>query len=80
MPRLAVDFPPELLAQVAPELRAGLCDVLAADPRPRYQNDPERVYGFRFSCWEIRFFVDFSGLHVTGVERINEKEERIECK
>ena len=31
--------------------------VLAQDPRPRYQKDPDRVYGFGFAGLEVRFSV-----------------------
>jgi len=30
---------------------------LAQDPRPSYQDDPERVYGMEFAGLEIRFRV-----------------------
>ena len=57
MPTLRVDFPPALLAPIAEDLRPGLLGVLAGDPRPRYQDDPDRVYGMSFASWEIRFRV-----------------------
>ena len=34
-----------------------LLAVLAQDPRPHYQEDPERVYGFGFAGMEVRFSV-----------------------
>lgn len=55
--RLSVVFPDELLERVPQELRAGLLQVLALDPRPRYQNDPERLYGFGFGGQDVRFRV-----------------------
>ena len=42
--------------------------VLALDPRPRYQDDPARVYGFRFAGLEIRFRVQADTLTVLSVE------------
>ena len=54
---LEVDIPPELLAQVPEELREALIGVLAQDPRPTYQHDPERVYGMAFGGLEVRFTV-----------------------
>lgn len=65
--RLAVEFPPALLEKVPLELRDGLWSVLALDPRPRYQNDPERVYGFGFADLEVRFSVDGNTLTVRDV-------------
>jgi len=56
---LAVDFPPELLERIPPERREALRSVLALDPRPRYQEDPGRVYGFGFAGLEVRFTVEF---------------------
>ena len=29
--------------------------LLAQDPRPRYQDDPERVYGISYGDWEVKF-------------------------
>ena len=57
MKPLTVDFPAELLEKVPPEKRAALFGVLEQDPRPRYQNDPERVYGLSFAGMEIKFTV-----------------------
>ena len=65
---LAVDFPPELLERVPPEKREGLLGVLARDPRPRYQNDPERLYGLRFGEQNVKFTVDGDRLTVREVE------------
>ena len=56
-PALAVDIPPDLLERVPPERRRALRGVLAQDPRPRYQEDPDRVYGFGFAGLEVRFSV-----------------------
>ena len=67
MPTLAVDFPPALLEQVPTCQREGLLGVLAQDPRPRYQNDPGRVYGMSFAGQNIRFRVEGDTLHVCGV-------------
>ncbi|MBQ9459753.1 MAG: tRNA (N6-threonylcarbamoyladenosine(37)-N6)-methyltransferase TrmO [Oscillospiraceae bacterium] len=64
-----VVFPPELLALVPEERRAALRGVLAQDPRPRYQNDPARVYGMRFGALEVKFRVADGVLTVVGVEK-----------
>ena len=64
---LSVDFPPELLEKVPPGRREALRGVLALDPRPRYQEDPERVYGFGFAGLEVRFTVEGSTLRVREV-------------
>ncbi|MBE7007644.1 MAG: tRNA (N6-threonylcarbamoyladenosine(37)-N6)-methyltransferase TrmO [Ruminococcaceae bacterium] len=66
---VAVEFPPELLARVPEERRAALTGVLAQDPRPQYQDDPERVYGMAFGGMEVRFRVSGGVLTVVDVER-----------
>ena len=51
----------------ATDLRA-LCDVLAQDPRPRYHDDPSRVYGMPFAGRDVKFRVADGTVHVVGVE------------
>lgn len=65
---LEVDIPPELLAQVPEELREALIGVLAQDPRPTYQHDPERVYGMAFGGYEVKFRVNEKTLTVTALQ------------
>ena len=64
---LEVEMAPELLAKVPPELRRALVGVLAQDPRPTYQHDPERVYGMAFGGLEVRFTVCEPVLRVVEV-------------
>ena len=65
--KLKVDFPEELLSRVEEAKRDGLISLLAEDPRPAVQDDPERVYGMRFSDVEIKFVVSEGTLTVTDV-------------
>ena len=51
----------------AADLRA-LCDVLAQDPRPRYHDDPSRVYGMPFAGRDVKFRVADGTVHIVGVE------------
>ena len=67
---LAVTFPEQLLEQVPESHREALRGVLAHDPRPSYQHDPERVYGMEFAGMEIRFRVDGEQLIVCSVAPI----------
>ena len=46
-----------LLNRLPEEKRAALLAVLKEDPRPAYQNDPDRVYGFPFAGFEVKFSV-----------------------
>lgn len=65
---LNVNFPPHLLETVPEKLQAGLIKVLATDPRPTYQDDPERIYGMPFGDMEIKFKVTDKTLTVVAVE------------
>ena len=68
MEALAVQCPPSLLEQIPERQREALLGVLAQDPRPRYQDDPERVYGMRFAGRNIRFRVQDGTLYVCEIE------------
>lgn len=64
---LTVEFPEALMAQVPEDKRKALCGVLAGDPRPAYQHEPERIYGMAFAGMEIKFRVDDDVLTVVQV-------------
>ena len=64
---LAVEIPEALLARVPAGKRAALTGVLAQDPRPPYQNDPQRVYGMEFAGQNVRFRVAEGVLTVVEV-------------
>ena len=66
--RLNVVFCKELLSKVRESKQNSLIKVLEQDPRPSYQNDPEREYGMRFSDYEIFFKVTDETLTVTQVK------------
>jgi len=59
------------LEKVAFEKRESLLKILADDPRPAYQENPARVYGFRFASYEIKFRVECGKLFVLSVEERN---------
>lgn len=65
---LEVECPAELLSMLPPEKREALLGVLAQDPRPSYQADPERIYGMSFAGREVRFTVNGQRLTVRGIE------------
>ena len=44
-----------------------LTGVLAQDPRPHYQSDPQRVYGMAFAGLEVRFRVADGAVYVVEV-------------
>ncbi|MDE7170429.1 MAG: tRNA (N6-threonylcarbamoyladenosine(37)-N6)-methyltransferase TrmO [Oscillospiraceae bacterium] len=66
---LTVDIPPHLLERVRSDRRAALAGVLAQDPRPHYQDDPQRVYGFGFAGLEVRFRVGDGVLTVVDISK-----------
>ena len=66
---LRVEFPPDLMRLVPQEKREALLGVLESDPRPSYQEDPERVYGFGFAGLEVKFTVAQGVLTVRRVEK-----------
>ena len=55
---LEVVMPPEVVTMLGEQLSETLRQVLAADPRPRYQADATRIYGFVFASHEVKFRVD----------------------
>ncbi len=65
---LKVECPRPLWEKVPQPKREALRSVLALDPRPRYRQDPERVYGFGFAGLEVRFSVEGRVLRVLEIE------------
>jgi len=65
--RLEVICPENLLARVPEKKRDALMGVLAEDPRPSYQSDPERVYGLAFAGMDVRFTVAENTLTVLDI-------------
>lgn len=67
---LAVQLPPQLPAGTTPDWVAALRETLAQDPRPAYQNDPQRVYHLILKPFEVSFRVEAgSTCIVTEVHR-----------
>ncbi len=65
--RLEVDFPQELLEKLPEDKRTAAVRILAQDPRPAYQKDPQRRYGTAFAGWDIRYHVKDGVLRVCEV-------------
>ncbi len=66
--RLEVFFDSALLERLPEHLRAPACEILAQDPRPSYQNEPQRVYGLTLEKFNISFTASGKKLTVTAVE------------
>ena len=65
---LDVEFPCMLLDKIPESKRKALLGVLSHDPRPSYQQDPERIYGLTFAGFDVRFTVKDKTLTVTQLE------------
>ena len=61
-------FPPALLTRVPDLDRTALIGVLEQDPRPSYQEDPDRIYGMAFGILDVKFTV--ADRHLTVVDVI----------
>ncbi|MBO7384915.1 MAG: tRNA (N6-threonylcarbamoyladenosine(37)-N6)-methyltransferase TrmO [Clostridia bacterium] len=68
--RLNVVFPDDLKAKVDPQKLDALIQTLSLDPRPQYQRDPERVYGFLYGGRDVRFRVDADTLIVVEIAEV----------
>ena len=65
---VTVNCPETLLAKLPAEKQQSLLDVLAQDPRPAYQDDPERVYGLSFAGFDVKFTVAEGTLTVKEIQ------------
>lgn len=63
--KLSVSFAENV--QIPEDKKKTLVKILENDPRPSYQNDPDRVYGMKFSHYEVKFKVENSNLTVLSV-------------
>ena len=66
--RLEVIIPGEIRDSFPEEHLSGLIEVLSLDPRPSYQNDPERIYGLSFAGYNIKFKVSGDELTVINAK------------
>ncbi len=65
---LQVRYAPGTAEEFSPARLAVLTGLLERDPRPSYQDDPERVYGLRFADRNVRFRVEDETLTVLEIE------------
>lgn len=66
--KLEVECEEQLLKRIPAEKRNALLGILSQDPRPGYQNDEKRVYGMKFSTFNIKFSVKNGILKVLQIE------------
>lgn len=67
---LSVHIPPEFKSDIPNDIYNSLVDVLAHNPRPSYQHNPERIYGLAFAGLEIKFTINENLLTVCEIEKI----------
>ena len=65
---LEVHIPEELRRQISSPTAEALIQVLELDPRPSYQDDPQRVYGLSFAGMNIHFTVSGKLLTVLSID------------
>ena len=67
--QLKVQCSEEITAQIPEQHRQAVLDILAQDPRPHYQQDPDRIYGMEFADMEIKFRVEENTLTICEINR-----------
>ncbi len=65
--RLKVDFSKDVAAILTDEKKELISKVLSQDPRPQYQNEPERVYKMRFAEYDVSFTIKDDTVTVIGI-------------
>lgn len=65
---LQVNFPEQLLNQIPTEKQNAVIACLADDPRPSYQDNPDRIYSMQFSEYDIHFQVNQNQLKVISID------------
>lgn len=65
-----VIIPKELEALVPVDLLPCLYEILAEDPRPSYIDDEDRIFGFEFDKYEIKFRVNDKTLTVVSIDAL----------
>ena len=69
--RVEVVIPEPWKSEIPEEKLSLLTEILEQDPRPSYQDDPERIYGMEYAGMEIKFTVREGCLTVKSVELLN---------
>lgn len=72
-PRLEVRLAESVRRQLTEQEAATLADILALDPRPHYQKNPNRIYGMPYGKWDVKFRVADGEVQVVGISTTNEK-------
>lgn len=68
--RLNVNMPSDICGDIDEKFKSALYEILANDPRPSYQNEPERIYSFEFGEYKICFKADEKNLTLTELKKL----------
>ncbi|MBQ7580464.1 MAG: tRNA (N6-threonylcarbamoyladenosine(37)-N6)-methyltransferase TrmO [Clostridia bacterium] len=66
--RLEVDFPEEFLKLIPSEKRTALINCIRDDPRPAYQNDPNRIYKMKFDVFDVEMKIFDGKASIVGIK------------
>lgn len=67
---LEVKIPDEIIKIIPTEKQAALKAILSQDPRPGYQDIPDRIYGIEFAGFNVRFEIQNNILTVIEIKSI----------
>ena len=59
-----------LLAIIPESKQQALLQILSQDPRPAYIDDPDRIYGFEYASFEVKFTVTNTTLTVVSIAHL----------
>lgn len=65
---LKVEIPDQIKERFDGQFIETVTEILANDPRPSYHQDPERIYGFPYAGYEIKFRVQNDLLTVVEIK------------
>ena len=65
---MEVYMPEDIPGQISKEKLTALKEILEYDPRPGYQDDPDRIYAFDYGEYTVRFRAEGNKLFVTDIE------------
>jgi tRNA-Thr(GGU) m(6)t(6)A37 methyltransferase TsaA len=70
LPEFKIQVPDDIVRKIPFELRDEIYSLLKLNPRPGYQNDPERVYGMSYAGMNISFSVKDDIIKITDVRSL----------
>ncbi len=66
---MEVEIPQEVVEMLGTDDSEALSQLLSLDPRPQYQDDPERVYGLAYGGYDVKFRVAGGKVFVLSLEK-----------